>query len=146
EVVALRVEVPELRREDLLGLELERRVVGGQALGDQGRARDGERHRRTEVRLEVDRRTEGGGDDPADGRLLARVKEHRAARRLYDAVEVWNVVRAVVADDRELFPQLDLVVHEEADVVLGLGLGQVRPGDALEAIRGAYVEVVVDAG
>ena len=139
DVVALRVEVPELRREDLLGLRLV--VVLRRDLAAAG---DGELDEVADVRLEQAGRPERGGDDRADRRELARVDEHRAARGLHEGVEVGHVVGAVVADDGRVLAELHLVVEERAEVVLGLVLVLVGPAHLLQAVLGADVEIVRD--
>ena len=102
-------------------LELEARLVGALPRAQLRAARDGQLDGEADVRLEEVGRPERGADDAADGRLLARVEEDRArAATARCCSRYGHVVGAVVADDGEARADLDLVVDEEADVVLRL--------------------------
>src|SRR5580658_3953120 len=140
EVVALRIEIPELGREDLLGLHLRGRrrpVLATAGVRQLDEVAD--------VRLEKSRRPERRRHDAAYGRLLARMKQDRPARRLYDSIQIGHEVCPVVAHDGELLPDLHGVVREEAGVVLRFVREEIRPVDLLQAVLGADVQVVDDA-
>lgn len=72
------------------------------------------------------------------------MEEHRAARRLLKALEVRHPVDAVIGNDRERFPEIELVVQKEAVVVLEPIVIEVAPLDVLVAIFEADPEIVPD--